>query len=403
MRRLLLHGGDLDVLRERLPLFKQRPGLLEKYLIASEVSLDVLDLLFSRIFGKDDATVTEEDAELVKSLYDDFGVAGVTPKKRDAVENLLGRVEKQGEAVEKMQGQFLDVQRQLSALQRQLNMQGDDVTQIAASVERRLGDISQACEERVKETERVVREEIQRRDATGLVGEVASAVAELRREMRSRASAEAVEALSEEVTRLKQEEQRLDAQSKEIARKEFVYDQGAPLEGIIAHLTQKCGGNVHEKGVVEVTASGILSNNHERYAPEHAVELGSDSEFRSLNEEGSWLCYDFKGRCVTPTSYTIRSYDSPHRPKSWDLEVSNDGRSWERVDRRKKNSDLTGDGFVTHNFSISPDPGGRFRFVRLRMTGVNHLGYNYLSLTALEVFGYLSLNLTGRGTCIDTM
>ena len=85
MRRLLLHGGDLDALRERLPLFKQRPGLLEKYLIASEVSLDVLDLLFSRIFGKDDATVTEEDAELVKSLYDDFGVAGVTPKKRDAV------------------------------------------------------------------------------------------------------------------------------------------------------------------------------------------------------------------------------------------------------------------------------------------------------------------------------
>ena len=111
MRRLLLHGGDLDALR--LPLFKQRPGLLEKYLIASEVSLDVLDLLFSRIFGKDDATMTEDEAELVKSLYDDFGGAGVTPKKRDVVEDLLGRVEKQSEAVEKMQGQFLDVQRQL--------------------------------------------------------------------------------------------------------------------------------------------------------------------------------------------------------------------------------------------------------------------------------------------------
>ena len=382
MRRFL-HAGDLNALRERLPLFKQHPGLLEKYLIASEVSLDVLDLLFSRIFGKD---VAEEDAELVKSLYDDFDVAEVTPKKRDVVDDLLGRVDKQSDAMEKMQEQFLDVQRQLSALQRQLNMQGD-VTRIASSLEERLDDISQACEQRAKETERAVREEIQRRDATSRVNDVASAVAELRREMSSRASAEAVKALSDEVTRLKQEEERLDAQLKEIAPKEFVCDKAAPLRGIIAHLTQKCGGNVHEKGVVEVTARGGWSD----HVPEHAVELGSDSEFCSENEEGSWLCYDFKGRRVTPTSYSIRSYNDSNRPKSWVLEVSNDGRSWDPVDRREDNSDLVGDGFVTHNFSISPVPGGRFRFVRLRMTGNNHSGGNLLDLTALEVFGVLSL------------
>ena len=386
MRRLLLNGGDLDALCERLPLFKQRPGLLEKYLIASEVSLDVLNLLFSRIFGKDDATVTDEDAELVKSLYDNFDIAGVSPKKRDVVEDLLGRVEKQSEAMEKMQGQFVDVQRQLSALQRQLSMQGD-VTQIAASVEGRLGGLSQAVDQRVKETERTLRGEIQRRDATSRVNEVASAVEELRSEMSSRASAEAVKALSDEVTRLKQEEQRLDARLKEIAHKEFVYNEAAPLRGIIAHLTRKCGGNVHEKGLVEVTASGV----HCGLVPEHAVELGSDSEFCSKNKEGSWLCYDFKGRRVAPTSYTIRSYTDPYRPKSWDLEVSNDGRSWERVDRRENNSDLTGKGFVTHNFSISPVPGGGFRFVRLRMTGENHAGNSsMLDLTALEVFGELS-------------
>jgi hypothetical protein len=32
-----------------------------------------------------------------------------------------------------------------------------------------------------------------------------------------------------------------------------------PAGGLIAHLTEKCGGNVHEKGAVEITTSSLLS------------------------------------------------------------------------------------------------------------------------------------------------
>ena len=382
MRRLLLQGGDLNALCERLDLFKQHPGLLEKYLIASEISLDVLDLLFSRIFGKDDARQIEENAELAKSPYDHFDIAGVTQQRHSVVEGLMGRVDKQGEVMEKMQEKFLDIERQLSALQRQLSMQSE-VVRIAASVEGRLDDISQACEQRVNETDRALRNEIRRCDATNHVKEVASAVEELRSQINSRATAEAVEALSDEVTRLKQEEQRL---LKEMSPKEFRYDKAAPLRGIIAHLTQKFGGNVHEKGIVEVTASSVTCS----LEPKHAVELGSDSEFCSRGTEDSWLCYDFKGgRRVTPTSYSIRSYQDDYRPKPWVLEVSNDGCSWQPVDRRRNNSDLKGRGFVTHNFSINPVPGEGFRFVRLHITGKNHGGSDCLDLTSFEVFGTL--------------
>ena len=158
-----------------------------------------------------------------------------------------------------------------------------------------------------------------------------------------------------------------------------------PLDGIIAHLTRECGGNVHEQGVIEVTASsgGTTSPN--------AVDLGSGSCFFSNNSPNSWICYDFKGRRVTPTSYSIRSYDGPSYPKAWVLEVSNDGSegSCKAVDSRQDNFDLN-DKRVTRNFSLGTPPSGAFRFVRLRQTGKNHYGYDTLAICALELFGTLS-------------
>ena len=35
-------------------------------------------------------------------------------------------------------------------------------------------------------------------------------------------------------------------------RREFVYDSAKPLKGVIAHLTRECGGNVRDKGIVNV-------------------------------------------------------------------------------------------------------------------------------------------------------
>ena len=58
--------------------------------------------------------------------------------------------------------------------------------------------------------------------------------------------------------------------------KNGVYNQARPLDGIIAHLTRECGGNVHKEGVVNVTASGCFRDG---FKPENAVDLKSDSIF----------------------------------------------------------------------------------------------------------------------------
>ena len=163
---------------------------------------------------------------------------------------------------------------------------------------------------------------------------------------------------------------------------EFPFYVLEPLNGIIAHLTSECHGNVHTKGVVEVTAS---SNGDCAF---HVVDLGTDSYFWSSDEGNQWVCYDFKHRRVALTNYSLRTYGAAY-PKSWVLEVCKDrSTTWYVVDRRE-NEEETKFRWATRNFVISTPPHGTFRFVRLRMIGKNHDGCDVLSLSSLELFGSL--------------
>ena len=174
--------------------------------------------------------------------------------------------------------------------------------------------------------------------------------------------------------------------------KEFVYDESNPLNGVIAHLTRECGGNVHDKGIVNVTSSTFGSSACEPKLAVNVLNPETSTWFASKNLPDSWICYDFKDSRVSPTSYSVRSF--PYGPrnnhlKSWVFEVSKDGDEWTIIDRRDNNEDLNGK-HVTRNFRISPTPSESFRFIRLRQTGKTHKGEDWLTLTALEIFGFFS-------------
>ena len=177
----------------------------------------------------------------------------------------------------------------------------------------------------------------------------------------------------------------MDREGQEKRGTVFVYDCAKPLDGIIAHLTRECGGNVHKKGLVQVIASSVFGTSD---APENTVDLGTDTRFSSNSRQNQWICYNFKDRRVSLTSYSIRSF-SRFNLKSWVLEVSNDGQTWELVDRRNDNTDLKAQ-YVTCNFEIGKPPRESFRLVRLRQTGANHEGEHFLELTSFEVFGTLA-------------
>ena len=152
-------------------------------------------------------------------------------------------------------------------------------------------------------------------------------------------------------------------------------------QGVIAQLTREHGGNVATKGIIDVTASGCWAGD-----PENVADLGTNSFFYSSQEgdQNPWICYDLKRWCVSPISYSIRSGACAY-PRSWVLEVSNDGSNWTVVDRRRMNKDLNAP-YVTRNFVIDPRPQGSYRFIRFCMTGKNEKGLNEFLMTSFEIF-----------------
>ena len=357
----------------KLRLFESRPDLAAKgrYTITSGVDRDVVDLFFARVMGDEAEVVTADNAEQLRALCDELGFSGFDGEIRAVLGSDIMTKKFRVEIRERLDGH--DVR--FEELWKALGRLDEKVTEIANQLEARLNDVVRAVQEGFPEAKReagALREDVER--LTSKLGE--------------KASAAEVAALSQEVARLKALAGKVTAP----AGTEFVYNDAKPLDGIIAHLTRECGGNVHEKGVVKVTASSCLCGIGGK--PANAVDLNSDSEFWSEEWPNQWIRYDFNGRRVTPTSYSIRSMDDgpdSEHPMSWVLEVSNDGKegSWEVVDSREDNDDLN-DAHVTHNFALSAPPSGAFRFVRLRVTGDNHFGKDNLAICALELFGALS-------------
>jgi hypothetical protein len=195
--------------------------------------------------------------------------------------------------------------------------------------------------------------------------------------------------------------------------KKGIYADFDVPHGIVAHLTRECGGNVHDRHVVDVT-SGSFEKEHYGANPhsgdykndpcwvaKNAADLESAvgfwSAFRDKRENiphtrNNWLCYDFsvlKDRRILPTHYTIRTngvgWGNWHL-KSWLVETSVDGKSWREVAREEGNRQLNGRWF-TATFPVAGD--GECRFIRLVNIGRNHEGTDTLQISAWEIFGVL--------------
>ena len=417
---------DSEVARElfdKFGLFKS-PELLEKYVIAGEITAELLDVLLSRVFGTERG---QGSAELT-TIYENLFCCASRDKKGAS----RGSVSPRDKMVEDLHVKVQDMERQICAMQRQLQMQGD-VQELAASVDSKLEKIAQECKRQISETDEALRshvaasvdsksekiaQECERQISEtdkalrSKVAVVSGNFARLENDLQSKASSEDLKSLTADVSRLKKTlgEHVAGAEKKnteglalhnEIQGKleklatavtmipchhHIVYDSAKPLNGIIAHLTRMYGGNVHDKGIVKVTVSSNCRHHDSKL--ENLVDLEADTWFASDNIAESWICYDFKTRRVAPMTYSIKPVDDAY-PRKWVFEVSEDGTagSWVPINLRLNNNDLN-DKFVTRAFTIGYSRGS-FRFVRLRQTGVNSRGDNMLCMSSFEVFGTL--------------
>jgi hypothetical protein len=186
-------------------------------------------------------------------------------------------------------------------------------------------------------------------------------------------------------------------------------------DGIIAHLTRECGGNVHDLHAVDVASgafekethganlhSGAYDNKPDN-AAKNAADLESVSCFHSAyrwktknipRTRNNWVCYDFKERRIVPTHHTIRSNGNGPgdlHMRSWLVETSADAKSWREVAREEDNGALNGPWF-TGTFAVAGC--GKCRLIRLVQIGMNHYGNDQLKITAWEIFGGLAEQTT---------
>jgi hypothetical protein len=182
----------------------------------------------------------------------------------------------------------------------------------------------------------------------------------------------------------------------------FTPNPSSLLNGIFAHLTKKCGGNVHERKIVNVTASTIVNSagprlgpngpvlEGGRHQPQNVVDLNANTAFNSGQGADQWIAFNFLKHRVLLSHYAIRTYypaySSGDSPQSWVIEVSDDGKEWTEVDRRTGNMELR-DRDNTNLFEVGVQK--EASQVRLRQTGPNHQGGTNLCLAGLEMFGNL--------------
>lgn len=176
---------------------------------------------------------------------------------------------------------------------------------------------------------------------------------------------------------------------------EFDGNEEHGFQGIIHKLTEEIGGNVNDKGMVNVTSSPSNGND---YDSKNIVDFDDNHYFQSKNELNSWVKFDFQELKVRPTHYSIRTRPDggkgDNHPKNWVIEGSNsdDERDWKVLDSRE-NVTILDDGNKSYTFDIQNplNPEESYRYLRLRQTGPNTQKGNFyfLTLSALEYFGIL--------------
>lgn len=173
-------------------------------------------------------------------------------------------------------------------------------------------------------------------------------------------------------------------------------NDGNAFNGIIHYLSEECGGNVSDKGVVKVTSSPTNGNDVEaKYVVDFEDQL---HYFQSKNEPNSWIKYEFVNAKVKPSHYSIKTRPDggkgDNHPKNWVIEGSNtdNGFDWKILDSRNEVTELDdGNKCCTFNVQLMLNDDESYRFLRLRQTGPNTQNGNYyfLTLAGLEFFGVL--------------
>jgi len=177
--------------------------------------------------------------------------------------------------------------------------------------------------------------------------------------------------------------------------KELTGEGGYPFKsdlfsGIFDGLSQKLGRNLADSSDVDVTASSIYNNNPATYGPKNVLKNDICCS-ASQDLPNSWIQFDFKERKVSITSYSM---NDERRVKSWKVEGSTDGSTFEIIDNKVDTTDFQNsnrsfnDPSAQKNFPVQPN-NKYYRYIRITSTSKNWFNDDIFSNWKIELFGFV--------------
>lgn len=158
------------------------------------------------------------------------------------------------------------------------------------------------------------------------------------------------------------------------------------FNGIINFLRKSVNNKIESK--VNITTSSFRGS----YPPSRTVEYENpNGEFCTEDKPDCWICFEFRENQVSLTHYQIRSthYSKGYcHPRNWVIEGSMDNVKWDNLDTQTNCSYLN-ENNVSHVFDISNQTSKKYRYIRMKQTGVNWNSNNFFSMNAIEFYGKL--------------
>ena len=165
------------------------------------------------------------------------------------------------------------------------------------------------------------------------------------------------------------------------------------FQGIIYSLTQQCGSNPVDAGIIEITASSFTSySNYDSYTKNdlrYIVDYDSDQGYYSGDNSPNWVLFDFKKNEISVNKYTIKfGYYTKYYNQKFLLQGSNDNQTWATIDNRESDSTKHTD-FEIQEYTSNGDATTKFRFIRIYVSDACWFwtGNARIGLTSIEFFG----------------
>lgn len=94
--------------------------------------------------------------------------------------------------------------------------------------------------------------------------------------------------------------------------KTFKYVENQEFKGIFNYLTKSSNGNIHDKGIINITSNYINSNH-----PKNLLDFNENNYYSGKFKQDCWTCFDFKDKEIEISHYSIKSAVSPGYLKNW--------------------------------------------------------------------------------------